>query len=367
MKILIKDLIYQLENLAPIEYAEPYDNVGLIIGSYNQIVTNILITLDLTENVLIESIKKNCNFIITFHPIIFKPKKSLIIENIYDKIIIHALKNDISIYVIHTNLDSIWEGTNSYISKILKINKEKVLIPKKNILKKLYTYVPLDYAKKLRNSLFDAGAGNISDYSHCSYNINGIGSYMGNEKTKPFRGSKKKFHMEEETCISVIFPYYKWNKIKKALFKNHPYEEIAYEVHNIENINFRVGIGIIGILEKEMNEYDFLFFLKKKMNLLFIRHSQLRKKNIKKVSIITGSGSFGIIPAMKEGSDVFISSDIKYHDFFKSNQEMLIVDIGHYESEKFVKKMLKTFLEKKFPSIFAYESKIDTNPVKYFS
>ncbi|WP_185870642.1 Nif3-like dinuclear metal center hexameric protein [Blattabacterium cuenoti] len=366
MEILVKDIIYQLEDLAPIEYAESYDNIGLIVGSYDQKIKNILITLDITKEVIIESINKKCNFIISFHPILFKPIKSLTGNTFSERVIISAIKYNIAIYIIHTNLDSIWEGTHSYLSKLLEFNREKVLLPRKGIMKKLTTYVPISHAEKVRNSLFEAGAGNISNYSHCSYNFDGFGSFMGNEKTKPFSGKKGVFHMEKETCINVIFPYHKLNVIKKALFTSHPYEEIAYEIYNIENISSYLGIGVVGFLTEEMNEYDFLIYLKNKMNLPCIRHSPFTGKKIKKVTMIAGSGSFGIETAIKEKANVFISSDLKYHDFFKSENKILIVDIGHYESEKCTKHLLKYFLKKKFVHISIFESEIHTNPVKYF-
>ncbi|WP_185872360.1 Nif3-like dinuclear metal center hexameric protein [Blattabacterium cuenoti] len=366
MEVFVRDITKKLENLAPIEYADSYDNVGLIVGSLDQKIINILITLDLTEDVFNESINKKCNLIISFHPIIFKPIKNIIGKTFSERIIISALKNNVSIYVIHTNLDSIWEGPSDYIFKLLKIKKEKVLIPKKETIKKMITYVPISYAEKVRNSLFEAGAGNISNYSHCSYNFDGFGSYMGNNKTKPFFGEKEIFYMKKETCIGVIFPSHKLNVIKKALFKNHPYEEVAYEIYNIENVNPYVGIGFLGELEKDMNEYDFLVFLKKKMNFSYIRHSHFTNKKIKKIAIITGSGRFGIEYAIKEKADVFISSDLKYHDFFKSEKKILIVDVSHYESEKINKNLLKSFLDKNFPFISIYESKIHTNPIEYF-
>ncbi|WP_185873430.1 Nif3-like dinuclear metal center hexameric protein [Blattabacterium cuenoti] len=367
MKIFAKDIIIKLEKLAPKEYSEYYDNVGLIIGCKEQEIKNILLTLDLTEKVIEEAIKKNCNFIITFHPIIFYPIKKINGDNFTERILINALKNDILIYSIHTNLDYSWNGISSYITNILGINKEKVLIPKKNIMKKLYTYVPIDYTKKVRDALFKAGAGEISNYSHCSYSYNGIGSYMGNKFSKPFIGDKNKFCIEKETCISVIFPSFKLKNIKKSLFDNHPYEEISYEIHNIENINPHIGIGIVGDLYKEINEYNFLSLLKDKMNLSYIKHSKFINRNIKRVSIINGSGRFGIEQSIKESSDAFITSDLKYHDFFKSEDKILIIEIDHYESEIFFKKLIKTFLEKDFNSIFIYESKINTNPIKYFS
>ncbi|WP_185866723.1 Nif3-like dinuclear metal center hexameric protein [Blattabacterium cuenoti] len=366
MEVLVRDIAEKLEDIAPVEYAESYDNIGLMVGSYDQKVKKILITLDLTEEVFAESLKKKCNLIISFHPIIFNPIKSLTGDSYSERVLISALKNNVSIYVIHTNLDSIWKGTHSYISKLLQLTKEKVLFPKKGFIKKLTTYVPIDYSEKVRNSLFEAGAGNISNYSHCSYNFDGLGSFMGNEKTKPFFGKKGCFHMEKETCINVVFPSHKLNLIKDALFQNHPYEEVAYEIYNIENHNPYLGIGRIGYLLEEMNEYDFLSSLKKKMNLSCIRHSPLTGKKIRKVTMIAGSGRFGIEKAIKEKSDVFISSDFKYHDFFKSEKKILIVDIGHYELEKNTKNLLKSFLDKNFIHLPIYESEIHTNPVQYF-
>ncbi|WP_185864599.1 Nif3-like dinuclear metal center hexameric protein [Blattabacterium cuenoti] len=366
MEVLIKDITSELEKIAPKEYAESYDNIGLVTGNLYNKVENILITLDVTEEVIYESINKKCNLIISFHPIIFKPLKNITGKNYSEKVIISALKNDICIYIIHTNLDVSWNGSLSYICKLLEIKREKVMFPKHGIIKKLITYVPINYAKKIRDSLFKVGAGNISNYSKCSYNIDGLGSYMGNEKTKPFIGKKKVFHMEKETCISVLFPYHKLNTIKKTLIQNHPYEEVAYEIHNIENENNYVGIGIIGFLKEEMSECDFLYFLKKRMNLSRMRHSNFIGKKIKKIAIITGSGSFGIKKSIIEKSDVFISSDLKYHDFFQAEKKILIVDVEHYESEKFNKKLLKSFLDKTFNSVSIFESETYTNPIKYF-
>ncbi|WP_185855643.1 Nif3-like dinuclear metal center hexameric protein [Blattabacterium cuenoti] len=368
MKVLVKHVIDKLENLAPIEYSEPYDNVGLIVGNFYQEIENILVTLDLTEKVLLESISKKCNLIISFHPIIFYPIKKITGKNSSERIIIKALKNNISIYVIHTNLDSVWEGPTCYLSNLLGINREKVLIPKKGMIKKLNAYVPNKYVSKVRNALFKAGAGNISNYSKCSYNFDGIGSYMGNDNSNPFHGEKGIFHMEKETCICVVFPSHKLDFIKKALLDNHPYEEVAYEIYSIENYSSYLGIGFVGNLIKKMNIYDFISHVKQKMNLSCIRYSNIinKKKKINRVSMIPGSGSFGIKYAIQENSDIFISSDLKYHDFFKNEYNITIMDIGHYESEKFTKHLIKFFLENIFTSIFVYESETITNPIEYF-
>ncbi|WP_185882535.1 Nif3-like dinuclear metal center hexameric protein [Blattabacterium cuenoti] len=366
MDITVKNITDQLENFAPIEYSEPYDNVGLIIGSYEQIVRKLLITLDITEEIIEEAIKKTCNLIISFHPILFKPINKLTGLISQERIIILSLKNNISIYVIHTNLDVIWNGINSYISNILDLYNTKVLFPKKGIIKKLTTYVPISYAERVRNSLFSAGAGEFNNYSCCSYNFDGIGTFLGNEDANPTIGKKQHFNIEKETCINVIFPYHKIHSIKNALFTSHPYEEVAYEIYNLENYNSRLGIGISGFLKKEMNEYDFLRFLKTKMSLSYIRHSFFTGKELKKIAIISGSGSFGIEHAIKGKYQVFVSSDLKYHDFLKSTNKIFLIDINHYESEKFNKIIIKSFLQQRFSSIDIAESSICTNPIQYF-
>ncbi|WP_223843699.1 Nif3-like dinuclear metal center hexameric protein [Blattabacterium cuenoti] len=367
MEIMVKDISDKLEDLAPLDYSEPYDNVGLIVGDLFKKIQNILITLDLTEEVMIESINKKCDLIIVFHPVIFHPIKKINGNTFSERVIIYAIKHDISIYVIHTNLDAVWEGTGSFVYNLLKINKEKVLIPRKGTMKKLNTYVPVNYAEKVRNALFLKGAGNISNYSHCSYNVEGLGSYMGNEYTRPFFGKKEVFHLEKEICISVLVPNHKLKLVKEALFQTHPYEEVAYEIYDINNTNPHIGIGMVGNLIDEMNLHDFLSYIKKNMNLSCIKYSNRNnKKKIKRVSMIPGSGRFGIESAIKEQSDAFISSDFKYHDFFKSEKDLVILDIGHYESENFNKNLIKSFLEKNFDSIFVFKSEINTNPVEYY-
>lgn len=363
----VKDITNVLEKWAPLEYAENFDNVGLLIGSYEQLISNILITLDLTDSVIQEAKIKNCNLIITFHPIFFENIKKLVGKTRSEKIAIQAIQNNISIYSIHTNLDNISTGTNNIICKTLGLIKKKVLIPKIGTLKKLITYVPKKYAEYIRNILFQYGAGNIGNYEKCSYNINGIGTFQGNEQTNPILGQKNKLNFEEETCINMIFPSYKEFEIKQALFENHPYEEVAYEIINIQNDNKSIGLGIVGELPDSMLDIEFIKLLKKKMFIKYLRHSCLLDKHLKKIAILSGSGRFALSHAKNAKVDLFLSSDLKYHDFFEADNKMIIVDIGHYECEQFTKELISTFLKKKFPNFNfnILQSEINTNPVYY--
>lgn len=362
---IIKDIIKVLEKWAPIEYAENFDNIGLLVGNKKNKLKNILITIDLTEKVIYEALKKKCNLIITFHPIFFKGIKKITGSNNEEKCVILLIKNDISVYCIHTNLDNIWNGSNYELCKKLGLKRISTLLPKKKILKKLVTYVPLKYANKIRNILFNIGAGELGNYINCSYNFNGFGTFNANNNSNPFCGEKKNLNFEKETCISVIFPYYKQNIIEKTLLKHHPYEQVPYEIFTIDNVSENIGMGLISELSEYISEIDFLTLLKKKINISYIKHSKFLNKKVKKIAILTGSGGFAISKIKNKNIDVFISSDIKYHDFMKVNKSFLIVDIGHYESEKFNKNLLHNFLKKKFINFTIIKSEINTNPVYY--
>ncbi|XCI75433.1 MAG: Nif3-like dinuclear metal center hexameric protein [Flavobacteriales bacterium] len=361
----IKEVAQALEQWAPKDYAEDFDNVGLLIGSYEQEVYKILITLDTTEAVIEEAIAKGCNLIITFHPILFNGVKQLIGYNQTERIVVAAIKNDIAIYAIHTNLDYAWNGTNHHICKHLGLIQQKTLIPKAGTIKKLTTYVPKDHAERVRNTLFDAGAGNIGNYDQCSYNFDGLGSFRGNEDSQSVFGKKERLHFEEETCINVIFSAHIERHLKQALFKSHPYEEVAYEIFELQNTDQHIGLGVIGTLQEPMPETTFLMHIKEKMVVPYIRHSPLLGKMIQKVAIVGGSGSFALPHAKREGVDLFLSSDFKYHQFFEGDNQIIIADIGHYECEQLTKDLLSTYLSKKIPKFALSLSEINTNPIHY--
>ncbi|MCO7186339.1 Nif3-like dinuclear metal center hexameric protein [Tenacibaculum sp. XPcli2-G] len=361
----IKDVTNYIEQLAPLSYAEDFDNVGLLIGNYATEVTGVLVTLDTLEETVEEAITKNCNLIISFHPIVFSGLKKINGNNYVERVVLKAIQNNIAIYATHTALDNVNNGVSAKMGEVLGLENMKTLIPKKGIIKKLTTYVPFAEANNLREKLFEAGAGNIGNYDNCSFNVEGKGSYKGNENSNPTVGEKGKLMFEEETCITVTFDSYLEGKILSALFKNHPYEEVAYEVITLDNQNQNVGMGMIGELPSAMNEKDFLLFVKETFKTGCVRHSELLDKPIKKVAVLGGSGSFAIKNAIRASADVYISADFKYHEFFKAEKRILLTDVGHYESEQFTKNLLVDYLSKKFSTFAIILSEKSTNPIHY--
>ncbi|RLJ99786.1 Nif3-like dinuclear metal center hexameric protein [Tenacibaculum discolor] len=361
----IKDVTNYIEQLAPLSYAEDFDNVGLLIGNYSTEVTGVLVTLDTLEETVDEAIANNCNLIVSFHPIVFSGLKKINGNNYVERVVLKAIQNNIAIYATHTALDNVNNGVSAKMGEVLGLKNMKTLIPKKGIIKKLTTYVPSQNADNLRNKLFEAGAGNIGNYDNCSFNTEGKGSYKGNENSNPTIGEKGELIFEKETCITITFDSFLEGKILSALFKNHPYEEVAYEVITLDNQNQHVGMGMIGELPSAMNEKDFLLFVKKTFKTDCVRHSELLDKPIKKVAVLGGSGSFAIKNAMRAGADAYISADFKYHEFFKAEKRILLADVGHYESEQFTKNLLVDYLSKKISTFAIILSEKSTNPIHY--
>lgn len=361
----IRDITDYIEELAPLKYAEDFDNVGLLIGNNTTEVTGVLVTLDTLENVVDEAIEKKCNLIVSFHPIIFSGLKKLNGKNYVERVVLKAIKNNIAIYAIHTALDNSIKGVSAKMAEVLGLTKTKILLPKKGFIKKLTTYVPKKDAEKVRTALFNEGAGAIGNYNNCSFNLDGIGTYKGNENSNPTIGEKEKMHKENETFISVVFESHLETNLLKTLFKVHPYEEVAYDIVTTENIHQHIGMGIIGELKNTMAAQQFLTFVKEKFNLQCIRHSKLVNKTIKKVAVLGGSGSFAINAAKTSGADIYISSDFKYHEFFKAENQLILADIGHYESEQFTKNLLVDYLKNKFRNFAIILSEKNTNPINY--
>ncbi len=363
--MIVQDVINHLQELAPLAYAEDFDNVGLLVGDKNQNVSGILITLDTLEAVVDEAIEKKCNLIVSFHPIIFKGLKKLTGKSYVERVVIKAIQNNIAIFSIHTALDNSFQGVNSIICDQLGLKNKKVLLPQSGTIKKLQTYIPKENADVVRTALFKADAGNIGNYEFCSFNFEGNGTYKGNEDSKPTIGKKGEIHTEGETAVSVTFHKHLESKVLKALFNAHPYEEVAYEITTLENKNQHIGIGMVGELENAMAPEQGLQFIKEKMNTNCIRHSKLIDKPIKKIAVLGGSGSFAISAAKASGAEVFVTADLKYHDFFSAENEIILADIGHYESEQFTKSFLVDYLSKKITNFAIILSKTNTNPVKY--
>ncbi len=362
----VKELINYLEELAPKAYQESYDNAGLIVGNPNDEIKGVLITLDSTENVIEEAIQKNCNLVIAHHPIVFKGLKKITGKNYVERTIIKAIKNDVAIYAIHTNLDNVVNGVNFKIAERLNLQNVKILAPKSDILMKLVVFVPIEFTNQLLDLLYLAGAGEIGNYSNCSFRVNGKGTFNPNIKANPFIGESNVVAEVEENRIEVIFPSHLQNPILNAMRAGHPYEEIAYYLSFLNNQNQEVGSGAVGELDKPMNEMEFLGYLKEKMNVKIIKYTNLLGKPISKVAVCGGAGGFLLNSAITQKADIFITSDYKYHEYFDADNRIIIADIGHFESEQFTKDLLKDYICKKFTNFAVHLSETITNPVNYF-
>ena len=362
----IKDITNYLEEFAPLKLQESYDNSGLIVGDTNNSVSNVLLTIDVTEEVVTEAIKKNVQLIIAHHPIIFSGLKKITGKNYVEKTLIKAIKNNVAIYAAHTNFDSVSGGVNSKICEKLCLKNCKVLQPATGQLKKLVTFIPVEHAEKVRNAVFSAGAGNIGNYDSCSFNTEGDGSFKANENANPFTGEKGNIHFEKEIRFETIFPAYLQTGIIAALLHSHPYEEVAFDIYPLENKFDKVGMGMVGVLENGISETEFLKKLKKTFNTGVIKHTRLQNKPIKKVAVCGGSGSFLLNQAIAANADIFVTGDFKYHQFFDAENKIVIADIGHFESEQFTKELFYELLTKKFPNFAIHFSEVNTNPVFYF-
>lgn len=360
-----KELEQLLFEWSPKSYAEDFDNVGLLVGNPQQEVKGVLITLDCTLNVVEEAINNQLNTIISFHPIIFTGLKSITGKNYVEQVVLKAIENKITIISIHTNLDNHEFGVNYEICNRLGLINQKILIPRKNQLLKLVTYIPTKHFESVQNELFNVGVGKIGNYAECSTFHQVSGTFKPKENANPFIGTYGIREKVNEIAFQGIVEEHLLNQVIKKLKEVHPYEEVAYEIIRLENENQTVGMGKIGQLPQEMSEIDFLNFVKNTFNSNSIRHSNLLNKKIKKVAVLGGSGSFAIQDAINNQADVFITSDLKYHDFFKAENKIILIDIGHYESEHYTKNLIFEFLNKK-NCTFAFQiSKINTNPVNY--
>lgn len=364
--MIIKDIIAHLELTAPPALQESYDNAGLITGNASWDCTGVLCCLDAVEAVIDEAIEKQCNLVVAHHPIIFGGLKKITGQNYVERTIIKAIKNDIAIYAIHTNLDNIKTGVNGMIAQKLGLKNLSVLSPKKDQLNKLYFYVPAAHAAKVMDALFKAGAGNIGNYSECSFSVNGIGTFKPGDMANPFIGEKGQRHSDEELKIEILFPSHLEANMIANLKAAHPYEEVAYEVIRLNNLHQDIGSGITGEWDEPISETEFLQRLKDIFRLSVVKHTTILGKDIKKVSICGGSGIFLLKNAINSKSDAYITSDIKYHEFFDGDNRILLTDIGHYESEQFTIELLANLLEQKFPNFAVLKTGINTNPVHYF-
>ncbi len=361
----ISEITKYIEQQFPTTFQESWDNNGILVGESNIAVKAVLVTLDVTEAVVDEAIQKGANLIVAHHPVIFSGLKSITGKNYTERIILKAIRNRITIFAAHTNADSLAGGVNTKICEKIGIENPRSLSPVSGKLCKLVVFVPLKQAEQVRQAIFNSGAGFIGKYDNCSFNAEGKGSFRASEDANPFVGEKGRIHFENEVKIETILPRYLLAKVVREMIKAHPYEEPAYDVYPLENVYEKAGLGMIGQLRNEMNEKDFLAHLKKVFHVDVIRHTALLQREVKTVAVCGGSGSFLLNKAIASGADVFVSGDFKYHQFFDADNRILIADVGHFETEQFVKEVFYALISKKFSTFAVYSSEINTNPINF--
>ncbi|HTO14520.1 MAG TPA: Nif3-like dinuclear metal center hexameric protein [Edaphocola sp.] len=363
----ISEILKEIEHFAPKTYQESYDNSGVQLGDIGQKCTGVLSTLDITEEVIREAIEKNCNLIVAHHPLIFSGLKNLTGKNYVERCVIKAIQNNIVLYAAHTNFDNVFHGVNARISDKLGLINTTILSPMSHKLYKLYSYAPKELVVQIKEALFAAGAGKIGNYSECSFETSGHGSFKPNEHAQPFIGQTGgKRECVDEVKFEVMVPEHLKYAIINTLKKAHPYEEVAYELIALENSHQELGAGMIGELAKEMEVTAFLELIKKQFKVECIRHTKLVKTTVKRIAVCGGSGSFLLKEAKNKDADVFITADFKYHQFFDADNKIVIADIGHFESEQFTKEIFIEIITKKFSNFAVYLSQIKTNPINYY-
>lgn len=361
----LNELIQFFNAQIPPQFQESYDNSGLLVDRENQEINMVLLTLDVNDEVIDEAIELDADIIIAHHPLIFKPLKSISGKNPVGAMIRKLIKNDIALFCAHTNFDSLKGGINDYLCRLLGLKNVQVLSPMPNFLNKVVVFVPHEQANKVREAMFNAGAGTIGDYDHVSFNIDGTGSFRAGEDANPFVGEIGEVHKEPEVRIETIVPNHLLGSVIAEMIKEHPYEEVAYDVYPLKNDFYGAGIGRVGVLEQPIEPSELISLVTKRFDADHIRYTNFDKK-IQKVAICSGSGSGFISKAKQAKADVYISGDFKYHDFQQGDSNLMLVDVGHYHSEKFVKDVFYEIIKENFPKFAAYLSKVNTNPINLY-
>ncbi len=364
--IPLRDITSYLEGLAPPSLQESYDNSGLQVGDPNLDISGILVALDASEGVLLEAEKLGFNLVLTHHPVIFGGLKSLTGRSGPERIVKMAIQKEIAIYSAHTNFDAIAGGVSTAMANRLGLVNQQILAPLSGGLLKVVVFVPHAQLEQVRQAMFKAGAGKLGEYDSCSFNLEGSGTFRGGEGSQPFAGEAGVFHQEAETRLEIIVHAELSSRVISSMLAAHPYEEVAYDIYPLENKDPRRGMGVIGRLEDPMEEEVFLGFLKDRFSASVIRHTSLRGKAVKKVAVCGGAGSFLLGKAKAAGADVFVTGDMKYHQFFEAEGQLVVMDIGHFESEQFTRELFYDLLMKKFPKFAVRLSETEKNPIKYF-
>lgn len=365
----IEKVIKYIEDWAPKGIAWERDNVGLQIGTSQQELKSILLCLDVNKDVVEDAIKKKCNLIISHHPLLFNPIKKITPGDKTSDIISSLIKNDISLYSAHTNLDFTKDGVSFQLAKKLNLKSIKFLKNISENLTKLVVFVPVGYTEKVAEAIHSSGGGIIGEYTNCSFRLIGKGTFRGSEKSNPAIGQKGRLEFVDEVRLEVLVNNFDLPAVISAMKKAHPYEEVAFDIYPLMNENVNFGMGAIGILEKDFTQKEFLEYVSKKLGIKNFRYTAGKKKKIRTVALCGGSGSDLLNSAIQKNADAFITADVKYHTFQDAEGRILLIDAGHYETEIFIldeiSRRLKQFLENSKTEVYKYSG--STNPISFFN
>jgi len=364
--VTLREFVAWLEEIIPPALQEHYDNSGLQVGDPSAVIDSVLLTVDVTADVINEAVMHGCRLIISHHPLIFSPLKRIAFGSEAERCVAAALTKGIAVYSAHTSFDNLSWGVSNALAAKVGLENTRVLAPVKGRLLKIIIFVPFSHADAVRDSLFEAGAGHIGKYDRCSFNIHGEGTYRAGEGAVPWAGTAGEYHTEPEVRIEAVMPDYLAGACIRALLASHPYEEVAYDLIALENTYYGAGAGTIGTLAAPLTGTQLLERLRQLAGTPVIRYSGDPERTVKTVAVCGGSGASLISDAFRAGADAFITGDVKYHAFTEAPREMLVADIGHYESEKYSLEILYDLINKKFPKFALRFSGIKTNPINYF-
>jgi dinuclear metal center YbgI/SA1388 family protein len=367
--MIVKNLIKHIETWAPPGIAWEKDNVGLQLGSTQSQITNVLLCLEVDSKVVDDAIKKRCNLIISHHPLIFTPLKSITDRDNQSDLIKKIIKNDINVFSAHTNLDFAKDGVSFQLAKKLKLQQIRFLKNLSSNQYKIVVFVPEKFVEKVASAMHIAGGGQIGDYSNCSFRIVGQGTFKGSNSTNPFVGIKGNLEYVREIRLEMIANSFDLPKILSAMKESHPYEEVAYDLYKLNNENVNFGMGAIGVLNQSMTKEEFLFYVSKSLKIKNFRYNSGKKNKIRTVAVCGGSGSDLADEAIKQNADAFITADVKYHKFQDVQNKILLIDAGHYETEIFIldelKRRIQKFLNNGNNKVYKYKG--STNPIIFYN
>lgn len=346
--MIVRDILKIMDKIAPSKLIDKWDNCGFQIGDINKKVNSIMLVLDVTEEVVQEAINKNVDLIISHHPVLFNPISRITLNDTKGKMLYDIIKHDIAVYSAHTNLDACKGGINDVLADILQLRNTRILSKLyEEKLYKLVVFVPETHAEEVRNAISESGGGWIGNYSHCTFNINGFGTFMPREGTNPFIGTKGKVEFVKEIRIETIVPEGILDKVVEEMIRIHPYEEVAYDIYPLNNEGFSYGYGRIGDLQEAVTLKKFAKYVKEKLDCKFVKVIGDVDKEIRKVAVCGGSGAEFIKIASKKGADVLVTGDIKYHEAqLAISLGLALIDANHYDTEKIILPYLKEYLQK---------------------